>query len=127
MSYIDEEVSYISVNGVEYDDYIFILSAIYAANIGGKVWAKRLEEEPKLWKELLFFAPVIHCMDWRDAIEDVIDLADLEHVPYDRSRFKSHYESRNYVIEHITPILMEEFRVCNEIRLPTIISVLSEI
>ena len=100
----DEEYARdLKVGKYEYDDFIFLLSAIYASNVSLSVWAGRFSEDNALLKTLISSCQVIHCQSWEDAI---CDIADYAGVRIDNSEFKSNKASREWVKERVSPRLL---------------------
>ena len=78
-----------------YDDYIFVLSAIYASNIPLKDWIKKYKENNSLLTVEFECAQVTHCYSWENAILDIVETANL--LLPNNAKFKGITESRNWV------------------------------
>lgn len=90
-----------------YDDFIFVISVIYASNIDLNIWIRKLETDTDFLKYNIMDASVVHCLDWLYAIEDIIDFANDSSIPIDpKMRYKDSYQSRIWVNDNITPILI---------------------
>ena len=86
-----------------YDDYIFVLSAIYASNTCISEWITKFKNHRGLFTSLIESAQVVHCYSWEDAVQDIADYCDIcVSIP-----IKQSLESRNYVKEHISPYLLK--------------------
>ena len=98
----DEEYArYIKVDGIEYDNYIFIISAMYATTKIDE-FIGIIKHDNALFKTLLNDAEVIHCQSWSEAIKEIGYRCN---VSLDASKFKCSKDSREWVSKNITPAL----------------------
>lgn len=98
------------IRNIYYDDYIFALSTIYGSNINLKLWIQKFNEDPCLFDFLVDQSFINHCLNWNEAVIENIDNARLyEHISFDSSikDFKTHYESRKWVIENLSSYLLK--------------------
>lgn len=108
----DEEyarsISITEISGCDicYDDYIFILSALYASGISFDVIISKLQSDEEIFKTLLYSASVIHYQDWYDAVCDVLSLCKLE-LNLNEKEIKSSYDSRKWIRENVSPTLLK--------------------
>lgn len=106
-----------------YDDYIFILSIIYASNINLEVWLNKFKENKNLFNLLLNSASIIHCEDWSDAINDILDMSKIIN---NDNNFKNNKESRNWVSENVSPNLLKIFYENDDITTEDVVNALSD-
>ena len=108
---------------ITYDDYIFILSAMFGSGIDLKIWIDVFQKDEDLFNTLLRDASVIHCYSWEDAITDIMD--DCKLVG-NKSEFKTNKESREFVKANISPILLKSLYDNQSISLDTVYEALDQ-
>ena len=111
----------IPVGKNDYDDYIFIISCIYGSNISLDKWIQKIKDNPDIFKSQLYLASVIHCNNWNNAI---LEIAENYSINCENNNFKSSRESRNWVQQNITPILLKFLLKNGEITIDNVIYVL---
>lgn len=122
----DEEYarSLIVKKDVTYDDYIFIISVIYASNIDLNNWIKAFQDDTKLFDLLIKTASVEHCYNWDDAIDEIVDLCKLYNT---KTEHRLNKESRDFVSKNISPILIQKLYETNKISLEDVINALNNV
>ena len=112
-------------NDILYDDYIFVLSAIYASNINLNLWINKFIEDNKLFYILIKDAQVVHCYDWSEAINYIIDICELNKYNTN-THYRSSFVSRNWVNNNLSPYLLNQLKNNNDISIHDIIFILNK-
>lgn len=98
---IDEE------KNICYDDYIFVLSSMFASKIPLNMWHDYLKSNPKEIYNFVELASVEHCLNWNEAVSDYILFADLSN--FDTKDYMDINEARDLVKINMTPFLLRKF------------------
>lgn len=120
----DEYASNIFIDeNIYYDDYIFVLSTIYASNIPINKWVEVYEKDNEKLRLSIITANVSHCLNWDENIEDEINACNLNKYKFNKE-FKSMNESREWVKNKISPILLPILKEKDYITIKDVINTL---
>ena len=118
----EEYARSIQINdNVCFDDYIFVFSAMYASNINFNLWIEVLQNNEKLLDLLLSSASAEHCLDWHEAIEDIMDLCDIKKV---NITFKTNKIARDYINVNVSPVLLQRLHDNHKLSLNDVVDAL---